>query len=226
MRGGATSEPLQLAAKATKNTEILLNDNFYLNEDNRLYFDGKAIPNVIDLKDLFNELLIKFKSSLNINIPIATILPYTGSKLPDLQWKYCDGAILSKKEYSELYEIIGDTYNLSTDIIDNEHFKIPTLVEKFIEGKDPYKKDYSQLYLDAGLPNITGSVNGILAKTNTTFYGAFNNFYTIGGNDEGTHSGSKHSHLSFDASRYNKIYGNSNTVQPNALLMNYIIKCK
>lgn len=68
LEGGATSEPLQLAAKATKNTEILLNDNFYLNEDNRLYFDGKAIPNVIDLKDLFNELLIKFKSSLNLKV--------------------------------------------------------------------------------------------------------------------------------------------------------------
>lgn len=220
---------MQLAARVTKNTEIPLDDNFYLSEDNRLYFDGKAIPNAIDLKNLFNELLIKIKSSININIPVATILPYAGSKLPNIQWKYCDGAILSKKEYAELYEIIGDTYKLSTDttnIVDDEHFRIPTLVEKFIEGKDPYKENYNQLYLDAGLPDIAGSINGILARIDTTCYGAFNNFYTIGGNDEGSHDNSKRSHLSFDASKYNKIYGNSSTVQPNALLMNYIIKCK
>jgi hypothetical protein len=89
---------------------------------------------------------------------------------------------------------------------------------------------------EAGLPNITGSVDNIgnrsgyhfgISVNDASFDGAFvkgseatdtNEYQTIG-------QLSKIRNFTFDASKSNSIYGNSTTVQPPALTMQYIIKC-
>ena len=78
----------------------------------------------------------------------------------------------------------------------------------------------------AGLPNITG-------KTRTTWSGdregdatgAFKNYQSSsGGSSAGGGNNGRTVGATFDASRSSSIYGNSNTVQPPAVVTNFVIK--
>lgn len=81
--------------------------------------------------------------------------------------------------------------------------------------------------VEAGLPNITGSVvpklaniyNLFISESGATMTGAFYNtgvFSSYGGADATNVTSSLPQDLYFDASRSNSIYGRSNTVQPAA----------
>lgn len=69
--------------------------------------------------------------------------------------------------------------------------------------------------IPAGLPNIKGAMKGV-DDNSWSYSGAFYQAAT-GQTSGGTANGSR---PGFDASRYNSIYGNSNTVQPPALAVN------
>ena len=91
--------------------------------------------------------------------------------------------------------------------------------------------------MSAGLPNITGSFkvadnvarNGLYAGAADPS-GAFatkNSTHSVVSVNDGNYSvikGSMPDIVQLDASRSNSVYGNSNTVQPPALTMRYIIK--
>lgn len=68
--------------------------------------------------------------------------------------------------------------------------------------------------VDAGLPNITGT--GHYADNNGSWSGALYNAGSANYIGDGSSSGTL---LGFDASRSNSIYGNSDTVQPNAFVV-------
>ena len=74
--------------------------------------------------------------------------------------------------------------------------------------------------VEAGLPNIEGSFNA--GVTTVTYTGAFGNT-TRTGRDEYSSSGTG-SHVVFDASLSNSIYGNSTTVQPESVQYPYFIQ--
>lgn len=146
--------------------------------------------------------------------PIGTILSYGGSNIPS-GYLLCDGSEISKETYKDLYEIIGDTYGTSTD---NTKFKLPNLRDKFIQGAN----NNLGTNKDAGLPNITGEFYQD-ANAQTGVSGAFT--YKSGGslnlaNSTTATSGA----VAFDASKSNSIYGNSDTVQPPSVCLNFIIK--
>ena len=77
--------------------------------------------------------------------------------------------------------------------------------------------------LEAGLPPITGSYNGFRTgnsgnpNAKGAFIMLFDNVETLGG---GSGSANRLQHLGFDASRCSPIYGNSDTVQPPAIVVN------
>ena len=76
-------------------------------------------------------------------------------------------------------------------------------------------------YVSAGLPNITGDFVTISLTTHGAFYYESGEVYTLGdGNNAGF------IYVGLDASRSSSIYGSSNTVQPNAYTVYYIIKFK
>ncbi|MCQ2075944.1 MAG: hypothetical protein MJZ20_02775 [Bacteroidaceae bacterium] len=99
-------------------------------------------------------------------------------------------------------------------------FRVPLLKDIFIEAA-PMSEQQHGWQMAAGLPNITGDVNGV---SNSYFYssptadGVFyvdsysNNSFAGGG---GIRNNSAKLH--FNASRSNSIYGNSTTVQPEAV---------
>lgn len=75
--------------------------------------------------------------------------------------------------------------------------------------------------IPAGLPNITGEGRGVGADN--SYLGAFDSeVYSSSG--AGGYSGSNSHLFSFDASRSNPIYGNSDTVQPRAMAVSWCIQ--
>lgn len=73
--------------------------------------------------------------------------------------------------------------------------------------------------VEAGLPNITGHV-GLIDYKNPTYGGAFTGFTNIlVDHSRGTENYNK-ARANFNASKSNPIYGNSDTVQPPAYLVN------
>ena len=144
--------------------------------------------------------------------PIGTILSFAGQTAPH-GYLLCDGASYKVADYPDLYEVIGNIYGGNT-----ESFNIPNLVDKFIQGSTTSGEEK-----EAGLPNITGT---FYHDPNVKFSlsGAFS--YTSGStiNLQNDDANKTSGYVSFDASKSNAIYGNSDTVQPPALTMVYIIK--
>lgn len=140
--------------------------------------------------------------------PLGTVLSFAGSKAPN-GYLLCDGKSYAVADYEDLYAVIGNTYGG-----DSTNFNVPNLVDKFIQGSTT-----SGTEKEAGLPNIEGTV-GVLwglgingAFTGTSF------------DDVGNATGGRNRQkVTLDASKSNAIYGNSDTVQPPALTMVYIIK--
>lgn len=148
------------------------------------------------------------------SVPIGTILSYSATT-PPVGFLVCDGSEVSKTTYADLFAIIGDTYGTATD---TSKFKLPDLRDKFVQGANGNLGTSK----DAGLPNITGKFyHDTNAKAGLS--GAFT--YEGTGrqnlaNDTPTNSGL----ITFDASKSNAIYGNSDTVQPPSVCLTFIIK--
>ena len=151
--------------------------------------------------------------------PIGTIFAFAGNDIPS-GYLPCNGSAISRTTYADLFAVIGTTYGSGDG---STTFNLPNLTEKFIQGSDTVGTVKS-----AGLPNITGDVSiadSVLPLRVEYPHGAFDAAdYVdyIGKVNTGNVSGYRI--LAFDASRSNSIYGNSDTVQPPALTMRYIIK--
>ena len=134
-------------------------------------------------------------------LPVGTILPYTGS-LSDIpkNWSLCDGT--------------NGT---------------PDLRNQFLMG---WGNKSVKTFIQAGLPNITGTY-----RIRTGFQGQLDSYLIIDGafqaeqpyissGTTGYGSLSLNGGFNLDASRSSQIYGRSNTVQPPAYTVYYIMKIK
>ena len=113
----------------------------------------------------------------------------------------CDGSTISEENYPELVAVLGGT-------------QLPNLIDRFLQGSAT-----AGTYKEAGLPNVNGFTNHLgsfLSSVNdsgaliTSGIGMFSSFSAPG------NINCYEKELSFDASKSNSIYGNSNTVQPPA----------
>lgn len=153
--------------------------------------------------------LINCKESF---VPTGTIIALQSEEIP-LGYLLCDGSEIKISEYEDLYNIIGTTFGQT----DSTTFSLPDLIGKTLFGK---KSDNTLgEELEAGLPNITGS--GIWSKEQSVS-GAIYTSWT--NNFSGTTEGGTGRYNEFDASRSNSIYGKSTTVQPPAIVTNFVIK--
>lgn len=149
--------------------------------------------------------------------PIGTIISYASTTLP-IGFLLCDGSEISKTDYADLYIVIGNKFGTATD---TTKFKLPDLRDRFIQGANGNLGASK----DAGLPNITGTFyHDTNAKAGLS--GAFASYESTGrqnlANDPPTNSGL----ITFDASKSNSIYGNSDTVQPPSVCLTFIIKAE
>lgn len=163
---------------------------------------------------------------LYADVGVGTIIPFGGAsdKIPQ-GFLLCNGSEVLKTDYAELYAVIGDAFGTASV---NTKFVLPDLRGKFAEGT-PSGGTLGQSK-SAGLPDITGTASGSLKWNELhSMSGAFkdspvisSNLVLNGGNNPTTGVYA----LDFKASKSNSIYGSSNTVQPPAVCVNYIIKAK
>lgn len=159
------------------------------------------------------------------NTPIGTVLSFAGQVSPN-GYLLCDGGSYAVADYPDLYNVIGNTYGGDT-----EYFNVPNLIDRFIQGSDT-----SGTEIEAGLPNITGSINNSAGGSGDQFLTDSEGTLKINGSlfiteyakrsniKNGDASYNTPTGLGLDASLSNTIYGNSDTVQPPALTMAYFIK--
>lgn len=138
-------------------------------------------------------------------VPIGTIIAWASLHDPtDGVWLECDGRTCS--EYLELCGVLGTS-------------TVPDFRNRFLEGSTT-----PRTVLEAGLPNITGNI--VLRRGNFGAYpsGVFTYSGDIGNKGYKGGEYGAYGTVKFDASRCSSIYGNSDTVQPPAVTVRYLIK--
>ena len=138
----------------------------------------------------------------------------------------CDGSAVSRVTYAKLFSVIGTSYGAGDG---STSFNVPNLVDKFVQGNAT-----SGTVKSAGLPELYGetfitAMNSIVASVKLrdgggVFWGGHSSSGSFNATSAGVPTGDTFDYLGFRASKYNSIYGNSTTVQPPALTMQYIIK--
>ena len=149
-------------------------------------------------------------------IPTGSVFPFAGETPPE-GFLLCNGQEVSRIAYARLFSVIGEKFGAGDGITT---FEVPNLVEKFIEGTE---SSVGQT-VDAGLPNIKGNLDKMVTDSGGEFSGAF---YSTGKPRTRGWASADYDELrniGFDASRSNSIFGKSNTVQPPAVKMLFIIK--
>ena len=162
----------------------------------------------------------------------GVVLPYAGNSVPT-GFLLCNGQAVSRTEYLDLFSVIGTTYGEGDG---STTFNLPNLQNKFIQGTGTNAVGTE---MSAGLPNIWGEFGYIKSLNTGNYYqavnvsnGCFKSSRSIT-TDPASAMATKFEELDtksrtgvivFNASKSNSIYGNSNTVQPPSVVMNYIIK--
>ena len=190
------------------------------------------------------ELAVKGISSRNIGEIVASTVPLTDAGLHLLDGTQLSGSGI----YADFVDYIGDLYNSGdyTAIFDTEANWQAAVTANGVCGKFVYTAaaggspatvrlplitgftegtvTVSELgdLTEAGLPNITGSIDPYV-DINRNATGAFSANNTAATNPVGTNGNGNGSHLMFNAADSNSIYGNSNTVQPQAIKVLYYI---
>ena len=156
---------------------------------------------------------------MNFGIPQRDSLPgmitaYAGATAPE-GWAVCNGAEFDINTYYTLYQILGTN-------------KLPDLRNRFIEGGDVLHSNL-RTAIEAGLPNITGSMTNVVSESSSRT-GAID--FITGGEAWAGGSGKQFRKIEFnaawgetkiDGTIKNDVYGKSNTVQPPAFKLLYII---
>lgn len=84
----------------------------------------------------------------DLGVPIGAILPYSGSTAP-YGYLLCDGSEVERSKFSDLYDVVGTTYNGSTPLVGVGTFRLPDLRGRFPLGRDNMDNAFT-------VPNTTG----------------------------------------------------------------------
>ena len=224
-----------------KDVEGLREQLYYLTVDDDEFTDQNGNPKhyrrglYIYNENTVDPSLNDFKlvSGASGGVPVGTVVAYSGKATAAPEgFLWCNGAKYNKLIYPELYQAIGETYTPAAEK-GGTTFRVPDLTDKIpwqsgsLSGSKAVGSEIA-----AGIPNITGSfsvrpINNILNPATGVFTRAFifehnNNGITTGG---GQFLGDLGEMIyTLDARRQNSTYGNSNTVQPPAIAMRFMIR--
>lgn len=151
---------------------------------------------------------------------IGEVKQYFGATVPD-KYLLCNGQEIAQADYPELYAVIGSLPACQSNT--DGMFKVPDLQDRFLQGANGNLGTVKE----AGLPNITGNFgaqgSGAVVSLGNGAFRVKQFGYVDSGNSENNNYSVAQS---FDASRSSAIYGKSDTVQPPAISVNYIIRAK
>ena len=154
-------------------------------------------------------------------VPIGTVIYYLGTEIPD-GYLLTNGASVSKTDFSDLYDVIGDKFGN----VDSSHFNLPNTHHRFLEGTTTLSE--AGTYVEAGVPNIiaTFGVRPYVDWSGCT--GAFSPWRDGHSQEKGVlldGNGMPANRIAdFDASQSNSTFGASNTVQPAGLCAQMLIR--
>jgi len=94
----------------------------------------------------------------DLAVPIGAILPYAGAEAP-YGYILCDGSELERTKYSDLFDIIGTTFNGTVPLNGVNTFRVPDLRGRFPLGRDNMDNAFTVPnntggYIDAGGGNV------------------------------------------------------------------------
>ena len=186
-----------------------ISDWIATHEDSAATMNTKIVQNQNDIKAL-QSLIDKVAGY----VPVGTMLQGLYATAPT-GFLLCNGQEVAIASFPELYAVIGAFAECQSK---NEGmFKVPDLRGRFLEGANGNLGNR----IEAGLPNIVGYFASWDASGACKLeYSSTNSGFAPGGLWNGVEKGS----VKFSASKSSSIYGNSNTVQPPAMCVNYIIK--
>lgn len=157
-------------------------------------------------------------------VPIGTVIYYLGTEIPD-GYLLTNGASVSKTDFSDLYDVIGDKFGN----VDSAHFNLPNTHHRFLEGTTTLSEVGT--YIEAGVPNSRGTFQvdniGSLRMCLTNLTGPF---YTTGTYPRSVFDplrtdGNQDSVGNFDLSRTSAIYRDDvSTVRPDAFRILALVK--
>ena len=149
-------------------------------------------------------------------IPTGVILPFGGSTVPE-GFLLCNGAAISRTTYAKLFAAIGTLYGAGDGATT---FNLPDMRDRFAEGAGG---TYSVgTAVEAGLPNITGNLSLVTGSSSCS--GSFYYISSTNSRISASVVANANNDIGFSASKSTSIYGNSTTVQPSSLVLNYVIK--
>ena len=156
--------------------------------------------------------------TLGDGIAVGIILPFAGNGAIPSGYLLCDGAAYSRTAFPDLFAAIGTDYGSGDG---STTFNVPdsNQAKRFLQGDTVAGQTK-----EAGLPNITGSASSLAGARGNTYSGAITTAWVSNNNLNFASGAEGFKTMTFDASRSNPIYGNSTTVQPDALTTRYIIK--
>lgn len=179
------------------------------------------------------ELVAKIGDVKNFNLPIGALMAWL-SEVPPVGFLAFDGSEYNISDYPELYNVVKNIPSFHSNT--EGKFKIPNLKGRVLQGADTVSGEL----IEAGLPNIKGEI-----KTSGP-YGSIQGYYPTGlgayktirkGNSAWQGSVVGTFDLEFYASKGETktdgtlkteyephVYGNSDTVQPPAFTVRWIIK--
>ena len=132
----------------------------------------------------------------------------------------CNGGAYSRTTYAGLFAVIGTEFGAGNG---TTTFNVPDMRRRTLQGANGDLKST----LQAGLPEISGSISPILAKCDIAenIQGAFELLGNkrIGAYDTGSPTIGLWN-IGFKASRSNALFGSSDTVQSAAVTVNFFIK--
>lgn len=155
---------------------------------------------------------VSTQNDLTSLLPTGSIIPFAGSNIP-AGYLLCNGVAVSRTSYAGLFGVISTLYGTGDG---TTTFNLPDLRDRFLEGAGT---NALATYLEAGLPNITGTLtspqfwegNGAITVSGLGYT------FTSTGRD-------LKSEATLSASLASSIYGKSNAVQPVSMIVQYLIK--
>ena len=152
---------------------------------------------------------------------IGTILPYTGSgaELPT-GYMLCDGAELSRTDYSDLFAVIGTSFGAGNG---SSTFNLPNLKGKVLTGLDSDDEDFTSIGATGGEKTHTLTINEMPSHSHGMSNG--NNIWTqasgYGNISTSSTTGANRANISTIASQGG---GEAHNILQPYVVVNYIIK--
>ena len=106
----------------------------------------------------------------DLGVPIGAIVPYAGATAP-YGYLLCDGSEIERTKYTELYDVIGTTYNGFAPLAGVGTFRLPDLRGRFPLGKDNMDNGGTVPVLTGGYVDAGGGTAGRVPDTKAQILG-------------------------------------------------------